>query len=304
MQAKNVQEKSIRAGAKDRGGVIRKRLLTLPIEQIVPDNMHAMMNITKKLMDLLAAGATHNDDIGGRWEKFLTEKCQLKLIDTIDPKTKRKRTFSEKWNAASPTRSQYLAILRNRKLLLEPLDDLLRDDEKRAQDIREVWNQFSNLMALLTQADTHISEVKWRERALKWGRLLTQVYSSSHVTPYIHLFVYHVGYYQERYCGTEKFAQYALEGKHSTNKTILTRGSNKFLHGESEAVKQQLETQLRLEVHAKHDRERTANLGAPSRNDPPASRKERRRSHPAWSAQTLEECGDLLEYVGSATHTS
>jgi len=113
-----------------------------------------------------------------------------------------------------------------------------------------------------------------------------------------------MGYYQERYHGTEKFAQYALEGKHSTNKMILMRGSNKFLHGESEAVKQQLEAQLRLEVHAKHDRERTAKLGTPQRDYLPASRKERRRSRPVWSAQTLQECGDLSEYVNSATHTS
>jgi len=110
-------------------------------------------------------------------------------------------------------------------------------------------------------------------------------------------------YYQEQYHSTEKFAQYALEGKHSTNKTILMRSSNKFLRGESEAVKQQLEAQLCLEVHAKHDHEHTANLGTLQRDDLPASQKECRRSHPAWSAQTLEECGDLLKYVNSATHT-
>lgn len=263
--------------------------------------MHCMTNITRKLVDLLAQAAIHNDSVSKRWETILEENCKLKLAEGQDTKTGKVRTFAQKWDMASPTRSQYLAILKHHDLLLEPLDDLLPDIPARAFSIRQLWKQFSALMAVLMQADVPMQEAVWLVKARQWGSLYTSIYSSSHITPYIHLFVYHMGYYQEQYRGTEKFTQYALEGKHCTNKMILVYGSNKFLLGEISALKQQMQAQLRLEVHNQRDWENATDLETPQ----PASRKERRRKNPAWSAQALSECDEeLLPFVQSATHIS
>lgn len=74
------------------------------------------------------------------------------------------------------------------------------------------------------------------------------------------MFVYHVGFYLARYRGIEKFATYAIEGKHAENKDILTKASNKARHGIVEAARQQLEMNVRLEVHDLHDRESRSGL--------------------------------------------
>lgn len=263
--------------------------------------MHCMMNITRKLLDLLVQAAIHNDSVSKQWETILQEKCKLKLAEGRDPKTGKVRTLAQKLDMASPTRSQYLAILKHHELLLELLDVLLSDNLERAVSIRQLWSQFSTLMAIMMQADVPMPEAIWLMKAHEWGSLYTSIYSSSHVTPYIHLFVYHMGYYQEQYRGIEKFAQYALEGKHFTNKKILVYSSNKFLHGELSTLKQQMQAQLRLEVHNQCDQDNPANL----KTSQPSSRKERRRKNPAWSAQALSKCDEELRpYVLSATHIS
>lgn len=44
------------------------------------------------------------------------------------------------------------------------------------------------------------------------------------VTPYIHVFVQHLGFYLERYGSLEKFANYSTETQHYVNKLRKSRG--------------------------------------------------------------------------------
>lgn len=41
------------------------------------------------------------------------------------------------------------------------------------------------------------------------------MHSAEEVTTYIHIFIYHYGYFLEKYSGVEKFSNYVLESKHS-----------------------------------------------------------------------------------------
>jgi len=44
----------------------------------------------------------------------------------------------------------------------------------------------------------------------------------------LHIFVFHFGFFLERYGSLENFANYAIEGRHKYNKTGVARGSSKF----------------------------------------------------------------------------
>lgn len=79
----------------------------------------------------------------------------------------------------------------------------------------------------------------------------------------------------ERYHGIEKFATYSIEAKHADNKTQLNRGSNKALFGLANATKQQLEADVRRQIH-----------------------------DPGWSKDSLELCARLAHFVESSTQTS
>jgi len=61
------------------------------------------------------------------------------------------------------------------------------------------------------------------------------------MSPYIQVFIYHLGFYLEHYQGIEKFATYALESKHSENKQVVNCATNKALHGAESLAWQQLQ---------------------------------------------------------------
>jgi hypothetical protein len=90
---------------------------------------------------------------------------------------------------------------------------------------------------------------QWRAQAIEFGKAFVKAYSKEDVTTYLHIFVYHYGFFLERYNGLEKFANYALEGKHRVLKQILARGTSGFSHGPSEAARQQLAALVREEAN-------------------------------------------------------
>jgi len=60
------------------------------------------------------------------------------------------------------------------------------------------------------------------------------------VTTYLHIFVYHFVFFLTTYKGIKKFANYTLEGKHSTIKWILAYSTSGFSYGPAEAAWQEL----------------------------------------------------------------
>ncbi|ELR12286.1 uncharacterized protein ACA1_373170 [Acanthamoeba castellanii str. Neff] len=51
--------------------------------------------------------------------------------------------------------------------------------------------------------------------AIVFGKQFVIMHSAEEVTTYIHIFIYHYGYFLEKYSGVEKFSNYVLESKHS-----------------------------------------------------------------------------------------
>ncbi len=79
----------------------------------------------------------------------------------------------------------------------------------------------------MMQADVWITEQAWLDDMCKWGQSFVRLFCKEDVTPYIHVFVYHVGWYLKRYHRIEKFTTYSLKAKHTENKLQLARGTNK-----------------------------------------------------------------------------
>jgi hypothetical protein len=58
--------------AKENGGVMGKRMIRLPLEQIIPDTMHCVMGITNKLFSLLLRSreAMADKTLTEKWAQF------------------------------------------------------------------------------------------------------------------------------------------------------------------------------------------------------------------------------------------
>ncbi len=149
-----------------------------------------------------------------------------------------------------------------------------------------VWERFYPLACLSTQAHINISEEEWKAQGRSLGQAFVAAYTQEDVTTYLHIFVYHYGYFLATYDGIEKFANFDLEGKHSVIKRILAHSTSGFSYGPSETARQELSALLRAEVHAL-----TAAL-------PPTSTKT------SWAEEILPQHPSIQQYVVSSKWTS
>jgi len=78
------------------------------------------------------------------------------------------------------------------------------------------------------------------KQAQEFGLAFVNAHGPEEVTTYLHIFVYHFGFFLATYNGTKKFANYALEGKHSTIIRILAYSTSRFSYGPAEAAQQEL----------------------------------------------------------------
>ncbi len=149
---------------------------------------------------------------------------------------------------------------------------------------KKVWECYYPLACLTAQARVSIMEAQWLVLVKEFGEAFLDAHAPEHVTTYIHIFVFHFGFFLETYNGIEKFANYALEGKHSTVKRILAYGTSGFSHGPAETARQQLCALLRDELH----------------NEPGLLKPSKKKT---WAEATLPKHPSISDYVTSTKMT-
>jgi len=117
------------------------------------------------------------------------------------------------------------------------------------EKVKRVWERYYPLACLTSQAQVTINKAEWLDLAREFGQAFVNAHGEEEVTTYIHIFVYHFGFFLATYNGIKKFANYALEGKHRVIKHILAFGTSGFSYGPAEAARQQLCALLCLEQH-------------------------------------------------------
>jgi hypothetical protein len=247
------------------------------------------MWVTAKLFGLLtlelwADKEDDEDSLASEWEKILRDKCSVDMPAPSPDQT----TFFTRFSAAGINRPQALAIISNHQLFLAGIRRRWPQKEQ-TRLLEEIWRRYHELVSLLVQAHVSITEEQWKAEARELGRLYVKCWGRDEVTPYLHVFIYHIGYYLEQYGGIEKFGNYALEGKHSCNKAILQRMTSRFKFGKEGAVRQQLLTNLRLEQHQ---------YGGYLKK----GKKVHGREEESWALGTLEAAPRYADYVVSSTH--
>jgi hypothetical protein len=131
-------------------------------------------------------------------------------------------------------------------------------------------------------------------------------YSRKDVTTYMHILVYHYGEFLEKYGGIEKFANYALESKHSIMKRILAGCTSGFSRGPAELVRQELRMLIRLEKH--EERERKEKESAEGESEVRAATSQHTRSHKTrtprdWASASLAVYSAIEAFVVNSTIT-
>ena len=74
-------------------------------------------------------------------------------------------------------------------------------DEETIEKMRgtkEIWDTYHRLVSLTMQDQVNIKEAEWVQMARNWGLQFVTWYCPEDVTPYVHAFVYHLGFSFEK----------------------------------------------------------------------------------------------------------
>ena len=133
------------------------------------------------------------------------------------------------------------------------------------------------LITLAIQNEVKITKKKWTNMAKMFGNKFITCYSKEDVTPYLHVHIYHVGYFLEKYKNLELFANYIIKGHHKYNKGVICTTTSGFSRadGPHNIQYQQLTCSWREHQAAK----------LPSQKQP--------RAHETWVTKSLRTVGDV-----------
>ena len=80
-----------------------------------------------------------------------------------------------------------------------------------------MWYLLEKAMAETSDMTEH----EWLEKARAWGALYVSVYSPEDVTPYLHVFVYHVGFFLEKYPKEKEAKKRGRRGRRGRSRYLL-----------------------------------------------------------------------------------
>jgi hypothetical protein len=185
-----------------------------------------MMGVTRKLLGLLMAECEEPgaDWIEQEWEK-VWEEIGISLWWEEPEGGSKKKSLAQRVEKSSLSRPDFVKVLDGRRNFFDVLQKGAGniDTMNQVTAMREVWERAVDLIALAELDWVEITEDEWMRRAKEFGRLYVDTFGAEEVTSYIHILVYHVGFFLDRYGTIERFANYSTECTVGKNRTIHTR---------------------------------------------------------------------------------
>ncbi len=161
------------------------------------------------------------------------QKANITLFTPSDPNEQ--MSLLARVKKSRLNRNDLARVLENADEFKASIRDLKRNQQRKERNeptAEDVWNAFIPLLAIAVQDEPKkmgfTNEAEWLKQAKSFGEKYVSRYGSEEVTPYMHVFIYHLGFYMERYGGIERFANYASESKHQENKKAIRRGTSGF----------------------------------------------------------------------------
>ena len=189
------------------------------------------------MLRLLANETLCNPGLQKAMETVLCE-MGIKLIES-----KKQMTLPQRLKKSRLGRTEYLKLYRDHSKLLDAMEAVSSDEQHVRNWIaknRQIWEKLVQLLALACSEDKITADF-WKEEALDFGKMFLECYRDTDVTPYLHIFIYHVGYFREKYGSLEALANYGIEGLHARNKKDIRGATNGFgLFGQKNSVASQL----------------------------------------------------------------
>ena len=196
-------------------------LFSIPLECIIPCLLHCSMSIVRSLHKLLL--------------KYVeVEECQellikyLKEIKISVPNGKEGDSKLDRLSKIHFKRPVALKYLTEQEAYLKCLDPIKDTFGVRVKHIKLVFKQALYLLTIASSTDESIilPEEDWIMCAKIFASNFQAISSTNYATSYLHLFVYHLGYFLNEYGCLEKLSNFSIENTiHYIKKTILSSTS-------------------------------------------------------------------------------
>jgi hypothetical protein len=228
-------------------GYVRDPLLkNVLIEWLLPDILHLGLRATDQFDELFAE---HDLKILGLWTKYEDAVHAIPGARINRKFYEDKKTGEKCW--PSLKLEQRLRILRHIDLTT------VLPDRERAERIQAVWREFADLYDIASHCGvlSRDEALQFRQRCRAWLVLFLRppmgtpntpdfdrgLYTKSDVTPYIHVFVYHLWYFMHHTsCPLKSYSASALEHLNGINKRTYFRSTHRGLPAAMEVLKRGL----------------------------------------------------------------
>lgn len=269
--------------ANKRDGLYAEPLFALPLTQIIPCNLHLTMSLVKMLRKHLVLNIRGFPEAAAELEKALKE-IKIKVYKPKD--SQKSMSLEERLKKTRFSRPNSLNLLKKYDIVLRCLDTLPENYAEFAKNTRLMWEQALVLLAWASDPEAHIDEKTWIHCAKQFAGWFVDMTHKKKVTSYLHCFVYHYGYFLERYGRIEGLANYSIESNMKWMKDRLQRSTNHAggRNGDMDCWKQLLELHFRSQE--------TMKAKLPQGNSKP------------WTSaleSSQKSVSDIFELPGSAT---
>lgn len=210
-----------KAKASQNGGVYSEPLFNVPVWDIIPCNLHMTMSLVKLLRHQLMVSIDAFTDAQELLEKALTS-IRIKIYTPED----KAMTLAKRLEKTKFSRVNSIALLKKRDTILACLEPLKKNFPNRVTLTHKVWNQANVLLAVASGDKFELNAEQWQRYAAEFAENLVTLYSDRCVTSYLHCFVYHYGYWLEKFGGLEKLGNYSVETNVKWMKDNYARASN------------------------------------------------------------------------------
>ncbi|KAL6048928.1 hypothetical protein QOT17_020767 [Balamuthia mandrillaris] len=283
----NWEEATRRSKATDHHGQVLEPVLFLNPMQVIPDLLHLLMGVVRKLINKTIELAAERP----RLQQLFVERMAgigIYLIPAASGVGFKKRIKDSRLN-----RREHLIILENHTFILADLEEGM---PRRAPirttlpRVRQVWAAFHQTACLAMQEKLSITDEEWKQEAKVFLQAFIQAWNGRDVTTYIHVFVDHLGYWLEREGSVEKFSNFGIETTHADLKRMMTQSTQGFAginSGDCSLPQQLLERQaLCAEAAAAAASPVVAKVQGATQ-----------RGERSWAERNLEHFPDLQRYI-------
>ena len=230
----------------------RPLFTTIPLTNVVIDNLHLFLRVADVLINLLIMELRRQDCIEKQrvfsefnhvkykhcaaFERFV---CSLGIpgYSFYIGRT------SKQLKARTLTGPEKLKVFSH--INMAQLLPALRPDQ--VTKLQHLWGELLQLNRLFSKRPEELSNgniVEFEHKAREWGRRFIEVYHASNVTPYIHALMNHVPEFLKLHGGILQFTQHGLEKYNDVMMKQYFRATN---HRGQQALLQIMQKQNRLE---------------------------------------------------------